>query len=219
MKNVVVGIVLFLSLQSNAQGQIIRRRHAVGDEKPPKAILVELSTFQNKIKFLQQKGNTGGVVAVGTAAKKVDDAMMLDFANNFESCPVYFFLDTNAQKVREKKFKNVLMSADGRFVGDTTLVQYNIVYYGYPVPNDNNPAVKGLVVLDSAFDQMQAPYPYFTPTLKYSTLGGSAQYVYETDKYGIEYYPGAKKLSAALLRYFLPRKQKAPAKTNHFSYK
>ncbi|XZF15161.1 hypothetical protein ACTHGU_03420 [Chitinophagaceae bacterium MMS25-I14] len=101
----------------------------------PKVILIEINTEKNRTTYLQQKGDTQKLAWLREASEGATRAMINDFNDFFNFCPVYYFYDTNLQDVINKNY-SVLMDADRKPLGSNIKIsdtdEIKIAYFGYP---------------------------------------------------------------------------------------
>jgi hypothetical protein len=182
--------------------------------KVPRALLVQLKTEQNRIKAITAAGDMKAVEAVQNDAKGVSTAMINDFTDNFDYCPVYYFLDINMDQVKSRSFKGVLMNADGSTVDQPvisdTSKNYFVVFYGYPESqstpiktasdqaNTGQEMHRGLVVNNYKLQQVA----FFNKAGYLNFLIGigknDKKYRYTSERFDIEYLPSAKQLNEKL---------------------
>ena len=167
-----------------------------------KAVLVQLSSEQNRTDYFQKKGDSKDVKEIVNEAKKVNKVTMLDFKDHFTYCPVYFYIDTNRELIKNKHFEGVLLDAKGMPVKDAVInpstSDYIIAYYGYS-GNDNSaaPDHAGLVILNDQLKQI-----YFLFRNKDFDLSKDplmiARYSYSSARYDIGYKPFATRLNVKM---------------------
>ncbi len=189
-------------------------------EFPPKALLVQLRSEQSRIKYFESHYDNTDAERVRNEAAKIRSAMIHDFRDHFSFCPVYYYIDTNAQLIKEQKFNGVLFNADGITAknivispGDT---DYFIVYYGYP-ENENtelyvmpgagykygsgNVMGRGLIFLNYKYEQRDYYYIIHNfRSLFYRYL--NHDYEFYSKKFDMEYRPKAKNYNDALYEYY-----------------
>jgi hypothetical protein len=101
--------------------------------KYPSAVLLQLPTEHNRIAALKKARRYDDLASVEHDAAEVIQRIRLDFANNFSRCPVFYFVDTNSELVKDRRFEGILFDKDGIQVhnviapGDSN---YVIAYYG-----------------------------------------------------------------------------------------
>ncbi|MFI5196655.1 MAG: hypothetical protein ACHQD8_06160, partial [Chitinophagales bacterium] len=81
--------------------------------KYPRAVLVQLRSEHNRIAALAKDNRYQDIEEVEKDALEVKKRMILDFTNNYHYCPVYYYMDTNADFIKKKVFDGVLMNVDG----------------------------------------------------------------------------------------------------------
>lgn len=184
----------------------------------PKAILVQLSSEQNRIRDLQKRqGDSGKLAQLKRDAAMVCEKMRLDFKDNFTMYPVYFYMDTNFEKIKAGNFTDVLMDVDGDLMertelGDTS-TDFFIIYYGYPkftkqkpkrikanseeAASFDTPTGKYFVICDNKLEQIT-----YVRRGKNSLMNEvppeDKKYVYNSRVFNIGYIPTVKKLPGIL---------------------
>ena len=160
-----------------------------------KAIIIQINSEQNKLRYLQKAGNSKDAQNIADEAMEARKKMITDFNDNFSYCPVYYYIDTNADLVKNKQFKNVLLNPDGLPVKDPLISSsdsdYLIIRYGYPDENTSVRNVKDLVIYTDKF----------TPSFRvhrHEPDKTTRKYVFISRKYDIDYYPAAKELNQKL---------------------
>jgi len=102
----------------------------------PKAVLVQLRSEHNRMDAMERNRSYKELAQVKNDAVQITTRMIADFHDHFNFCPVYFYVDTNLDLVKSRKFQGVLFNADSTpvtnpVISDTSQ-DYLIVYYGYP---------------------------------------------------------------------------------------
>ena len=186
----------------------------------PKAILVQLRSENSRIKGLTATHRTDLLPQLKTDAAAIRAAMTADFKDNFKFCPVYYFMDSNSDKVINKQFEHVLMNADGTYAANLPInggsTDYLIVYFGSPVfqgllekvvadsarykYDPNHISFVGLVVCNDSMQQMTFAYLRSYP--KRLKKGQENKYFYSSSKFEMLYYPFAKNLDRKLKNKF-----------------
>jgi hypothetical protein len=184
--------------------------------KYPCVLLLQLRSEGNRITAITRSGNTKKLEEVKYDAENVRKAMINDFKEDFSYCPVYYFIDSNADLIKNKHFGGILMTLDGTILQDIPEClagdQYLIVYYGFPVAQSRkeavvkdpdreqksygNPSGRGLVMLNDRFEQVSYIYKLGT-----AEIFGNAQKkknYYASAHFDMEYYPLANKFDEKL---------------------
>ncbi len=177
--------------------------------KKPIAVLLQLPSEHNRIEALTKDRRYSDLDQVIKDAIGVKTAMINDFTDNYDQCPVYYYMDTNAYLIQKKQFAGILLDKDGNpkknIIIDSTTTNYLIAYYGYPLDGpmneeddkDKDPHTayiivmgRGLIILNSNFKQVH----YFLKR-GYDNLFINfhiqKKYYYFSKKFDIEYYPFA----------------------------
>ncbi len=112
-------------------------RRAQPGEELPKALLVEILTRQNQRDFLV-KNRPDLLPEFNNDVAEVGRRTVMDWSQNFHVCPLYFFIDTMAEKVRRGEWEGVLLDSTMKPVANPALQpgerNIYIAYYGSPIP-------------------------------------------------------------------------------------
>ncbi len=204
-----------LIFAGTAHAQLFKRMHAKKDERAPKAILVQLFTYQNRVDYFQKHNNKAMLEILERDRDSVMSKMIADFNNNFSYCPVYYYIDTNYQKVLNKDFDGVLLNEQLKPV-QTPVVKstdnnYFIVFFGNNIKgagdNDDSYTVTTsnhkLVVCDDQLNKLEKPLPDGTNNRWPGKIGYQLEgYYYTSPKFDISYKPYAAHFSAKLLDFY-----------------
>jgi hypothetical protein len=193
----------------------------------PKVLLVQMRYEQRKTEQLLQEKKTREAKKVMKEASIIRKVMKNDFEENFSFCPVYYFMDTNAELIKKQVFENVLFTADGIPMQGNVLqpgdTDYFIVYYGYPEEQMNLDATgdeeynginngeamgKGLIFLNYNYRQVDFYYRFAYMDIFQRP---DTRYFYKSQDYDMEYYPFAaqyqKDLNEKINGIFIERKK------------
>jgi hypothetical protein len=146
-------LILISFVSADAQGWRIRQAYRA---RPPKAILVQLFTYPRRVEFYKKTGHTAQLsafqAASATAAKKIVD----DFNDNFDFCPVYYYYDTNAHLIRDRKFSGVLLNPAmlpaKNIILSSTDTNYFIIVNSLLISEDYLPGAKTFAEDESVFN-------------------------------------------------------------------
>ncbi len=101
----------------------------------PTVVLYQLRSEHNRISAMLRNKDPEEAAFVAQEAKEVNKRVYLDFKENFDYCPVYYFMDTNADLIKKRMFNGVLLNDKGELVYDVIpphdSTTYVIAYYGY----------------------------------------------------------------------------------------
>ena len=160
---------------------------------------MQLNDPQNKVNYFRQSGKNTDAENVAGAALEAKKKTIADFTDNFKFCPVYFFMDSNMEKIRNKQFDGALLKADGSLAEATVIsssdTDYLVVRFGIPDDGTTIRTGNALVICSWKFEQLFT-LPKHTPPDK------NTKYSYYSQKYNIEYYPFAKKFESTIGRAF-----------------
>lgn len=198
-------LLLLASLQTVFAADTLNR-------KIPAAVLVQLRAEKNRITTLTAARRYKQVEEVKNDAKKVADAMINDFQDNFNHCPVYYFMDSNAEAVKNKQFDGILLNADGRAVTDPVVNSasnnYLIVYYGYPNYQERRNEVstdqlspyfgRGLIILNHEYEQIAYIFLLSYNEHFYKRNKRLKKYNYHSKRFDMQYIPFAAELQAEI---------------------
>ncbi len=199
-------LLLLTCFRANAQ------HNATKDRSYPSVVLVQLSSEQNRMKALKSGHLYKQLKQLKKDARGAQKATIADFRDHFVYCPVYYYMDTNLNKVIKRDFNGILFDNRGEIVQQQILspsdTDFLIVYYGYPVPqrpkgklirdesaysHSTHQHWKGLVINNFKFEQFnyigQRNKAHFSPK-KYK----HNKYYYTSPIFDIEYHPLAAKL-------------------------
>jgi hypothetical protein len=79
---------------------------------PPKAILVQLFTYPRRIEYYKRNKRTAELKKFQAEAHTAAMQIVRDFNENFDYCPVYYYYDSNARFIMEKKFSGHVLDKD-----------------------------------------------------------------------------------------------------------
>jgi hypothetical protein len=128
--------LLIVSFSAEAQLLGIGRKAKAG-EAPPKAVLIEILTRKNQREFIEAR-RPDLLPQFSHDVTEVAKRTVKDWSTYFRFCPVYFFIDTMADKVTKGEWEGVLL--------DSTLTPFAtpplpngernvyVAYYGSPMP-------------------------------------------------------------------------------------
>ncbi|PZF74693.1 hypothetical protein [Taibaiella soli] len=100
----------------------------------PAALFIQLNTEMVREGYLKKKGDTSGLFRLQNASGNAAQVMMNDFTDNFKFCPVYYFADSNLNRLKDGDL-SVLMDAHHKPVNSEKLASvsgnYFIGYFGF----------------------------------------------------------------------------------------
>lgn len=187
------------------------------DGKLPSAILVQLKSEKNKIVAMTKAKDYKNLALVKKDAFRIQKATINDFKDHITYCPVYYYMDTNAEKVIAGDFGGVLFTADSSPVLASAAglqdKKYIIVFYGYPVtqshrkkvvpdsiaklPQTEAPYGKGLVINNSKMEQISYLYKFDYENYLFKKPK-SRKYIAVSKVFDMEYFPTASVLDMKL---------------------
>lgn len=145
--------------------QMVRRRTALANEKPPKAVLVELFSGYKRVERTQDDLTKPELLL---ALNKANEKMIMDFEDNFKYCPVYYFYDSNIVAIQNGNITEYILDNNGMKVANPVVQDGDscvfLLYYGILVPDESTPfdmhvSKKMLVALDYKGDLLPFPLP------------------------------------------------------------
>ena len=196
-------LVLFVGVRAYAQDTT--------HKKMPSVVLVQLPSEHNRIEAIRKTNNQRLLAEIKEDALGEQAAMIRDFEGNFNYCPVYYFMDTNATLIKKRVFTGVLMNADGTPATNIPLTPgstgYVIAYYGYLAPvyrhqsmedsmrdrlNVEPPFGRGLVILNDKFQELTFFYKLGYDDVLFGLKKKHPELRYNSKHFDIEYYPFVK---------------------------
>jgi hypothetical protein len=210
LKNISLVLLLFIYTHSCFASDSLSHRST-------QVVLVQLSSQHNRIEALTNDKKYNEVEEVKKDAAGVIEAMKRDFKDHFHMCPVYYYMDTNADRIRNRHFDDVLMNSDGSPAKNpglnSTSKNYLIAYYGYPVAqaatngpvtdsitnryNSGEPMGKGLVINNYLFQQVAYFYKFGYQEALFAKKADK-KYTYHSKHFDIDYFPLAEKFNKKL---------------------
>jgi hypothetical protein len=184
----------------------------------PSVILVKLSAETNRINALIKAKRFNDLEKFKSEAEIVRNVTIADFNDNFNYCPVYYFIDTNMQLIIDGKFEGVLLNKDLSVATNTPLNDssnmHSIVYYGFPqwqtkkgkwdttkssTAEGGKPFGKALVINDPKLRQIYYLYWLDNDFFNFKFMSKKKNnYKYTSKKFELEYYPFAAELNRKL---------------------
>ena len=209
-------VLLVITLcHADAEAQLLMRRHARKNEPAPGAILVQLPTYQRRIDYLQRPKDSAKLQQVKRDADSMQAKMVLDFSDNIDYCPVYFFYDSDIEKIKNKQLNGVLLNSNLRPVQPSSVTaigkNYFIVLFGL-VYEETTGESEGslsagqsvasskqrLQVYDSDYQKVKKPLPSGTNNVWAKPKRDISAYQYESPLFNIYYHPYAARFNAKL---------------------
>lgn len=210
-------VILMMSIYTDAPCQLLMRRHAKKSELPPKVILVQLPTYENRMEYFKKANKTESLQLLKKDADSMQSKIIADFNDNVNYCPVYYFYDRDLDKIRSKEFSGVVMNSQLEPLNNPIITandsSYFIALFGHVIQQGNNTKSEGtatagynvasnkqkLQVLDHRYNKVQKPLPSGTN----NAWGGKPKrspefYKYESSKFDIYYIPYAANFNSKL---------------------
>lgn len=207
-----IALILLVICATNAcfAQDTLGKKQDTSVDKFPKAILVQLRSEHNRMAALSNGKRQKELEILKNDAVNVTSKMIADFKDHFNFCPVYYYMDTNLDLIKNRVFKGVLFNADSTPANDLvisdTSKDYLIVFYGYPTAqsrtksiitdstkyryNSGEPIGKGLVINNYKFQQVSyIANPEYQNSLFRTKI--NKKYKYLSNHFDIEYFPHA----------------------------
>lgn len=206
----------------DTQAQVFKKRSSAR-YIPPKVILIQLNTYPSKVKQFYKNGDAESFKLLKGQTDTVIQKMVADFNDNFTYCPYYFYIDTNANLVKEGKLDGILLDKNLNPIGKSPITDtnYRITLFGVNAPplekyqtNTKNDlydasyslgsSKPGLVLLRYNFDYVKYPEPYFTAHKIKQLKQPFQSYVFVSKQFNdVVYRPYAKSLSNAFTTFYI----------------
>ncbi|WP_276133841.1 hypothetical protein [Polluticoccus soli] len=131
---------------------------------PPKAIFVQLFTYPRRVAFYKKTKRTEDLIKFQREAHNAAMQIVKDFNENFDYCPVYYYYDTNARFIMDKKFTGHILNKDLTPATDLIVkpndTNYLIVMNALMMSEDFLPGRKGEDIdIFSASDNVNSAKP------------------------------------------------------------
>ena len=199
--------VLLFALVSISTATLARKGYP---DSQPKVILVQLRSESARMRGADEVSRPDFAEMIKKDGAEVAAAMIADFKDHFRFCDVYYYMDTDAEKVINKQFGQVLMNADGSLATqipvDKNSHDYLIVYYGKPVLERSVNEYTGLVICNDSMQQIGYLSTGFNGT-RYYKKNFNAKYWYRSEKFDMSYFPMAARLEEDLKDNYIQRKR------------
>jgi hypothetical protein len=179
-----------------------------------KAVLVKLYSEVNRINHFESRGDKTNANYVREDAAEIVKATIGDFKNNFNTCKVYYFIDTNLNQVLAANLEGILLDEHLKPATNTVLkngdTSFLIVYYGIPddVETDDRDGTvyrsggyphDGLVVLGHDYKRVRRLDHFIYKNHPFRMK--VRQFLYTSKRFAIEYRPWARELEENLEKY------------------
>jgi hypothetical protein len=194
------------------------------DNARTKAVLVQLKSENRRMQAMYAAKDYRQLHQLTSDVKEVASVTIKDFEQDFKYCPVYYYMDTNLQHIKERKFDGVLFDADGQIITKPVIspadTDYLIVLYGYPAVQEpgtqkvsdsakykvgnGEPFGRGLVIHNYKLEQVNYLYKVtldegkFFFTRMFQKRSKRNNNFYFSKQHGLEYMPFAKQFSERL---------------------
>ncbi|UTW61923.1 hypothetical protein KFE98_18195 [bacterium SCSIO 12741] len=176
---------LFLMHTSGVWAQNSRKASDQIYELKNGVLLVRLMTRSKSINALEKAGNTKQADKIKAEQQQKNQQIIAAFQNYFDFCPVYFFLSDQTAEVKARNWDKVVF-LNAELQADTSLTDFNpevfmMAEFGIVEPkvNDGIPVsdqgLPGLVISNSDFVQLSAPFPYYIRTYENLPVEKKAQ--------------------------------------------
>jgi hypothetical protein len=142
MRNLLFLIIFLTTLLNGpaAEAQLFGRRAPRG-ATPPKALLVTILTRKVQREYLKMH-RPDLLPEFNRDVHEVAKRTILDYSRHFRYCPVYFFVDTMADKVATGEWEGVILDSAMQPVTNPVIrpgdKNFYIAYYGSPVPQPDS---------------------------------------------------------------------------------
>ena len=195
------------------------RRHARKNEPAPGAILVQLPTYQRRIDYLQRPKDSTKLQQVKRDADSMQAKMVLDFSDNIDYCPVYFFYDSDIEKIKNKQLDGVLLDSNLVPVQQSSvnaigknyfIVLFGLVYEEITGKSEGSLSAgqsvasskQRLQVYNSDYEKVKKPLPSGTNNAWAKPKRDISAYQYESPLFNIYYHPYAARFNAKLHAFY-----------------
>ncbi len=190
---------------------VIARSEKKGE--PPVAVLVQLKVEKNRMDALAQAHASTMLNSLVRDRDGILHAMINDFKDNFNLCPVYYFMDTNYSEVEKGHLEGVLLNADLTPVANNPIgnnTNYLVVSYGKPsvkgkyTEKEEDPKayihdvvwdMEQAFIISDAHMHFKAMFYRYKGDKRALKKHSDKRYSYCSNDFEMEYFPGAGRLN------------------------
>lgn len=191
---------------NTTSAQIFKRKYAKKEEKAPSMILVQLPRYENRMEFLTKSAQTAKAEQIRRDADSISAKMILDFTDNFNFCPVYYYYDNNAGKIKDGQYEGVVFDKNLQPVNANVITKNHVIaLFGYNIQADSgyagqtvNSEKLRLQILDPNLKRLQRPLPNGTNNVWARSKQDITAYQYESPMFNIYYHPYVAQYNAKL---------------------
>lgn len=190
-------------------------------ENSPKAIFVQLPTFQSRVKSFEAANAKERLAELKRDCDSLTAKQVMDFTDNFSFCPVYYYIDTNFYRIINGQVNGVFLDKNLKPANPslTPSDNYFLVMFGYPIPGQydidtatgrlpefaysNVHKSQRLVVLNKKKQLVKRPnlnHSFFIFDGVF--VMPESDYIYNSKHFDIYYRPYAKYLDRKLKMYY-----------------
>ena len=151
-------LTLILSVDSNAQSRKkIAREHIISLNDG--VILCRLQRSDERIAQLDSLGLHAEAEEIRKSQKQENEKIVKAFESHFDFCDVYFFYSDNVDQIKRGDYSFLLEPDDKKIEKLKTANIYFAAYKLMPHDTEFNSRSKGIVIMDSDFHTVEAPFP------------------------------------------------------------
>ncbi len=141
MRTAFLSILTMIMLFGGPAGAQMFGRRAPKGATPPKALFVILLTRQNQREYLK-KTRPELLPEFERDVSEVARRTVIDYSKHFRYCPVYFFIDSNANKVATGDWEGVLLDSSLQPARNPVVrpgsKDFFIAHFGSPIPQPDS---------------------------------------------------------------------------------
>jgi hypothetical protein len=185
---------------------LLKNKHARKTAFPPKVILVQLRSESSKLNYFLAHNLKKEFRLAQKDASNIRRVTKNDFEENFKFCPVFYFIDSNLDYIKQQDFQDHVFTANGIPMPPNTIrrgdTNYFIVYYGHPqnqyaidigdqnlINTDNGEVLgKGLIFMNYRYEQVDYYVKFDYETL-FSTP--DSRFFFKSENFDMQYFPFA----------------------------
>jgi hypothetical protein len=122
-------------------------------------LLVRLYTATYKTNALLERGKEDDAVRTQREQYYINREMYIAFKATYKFSPVYFFYNTDSEKVKKGEFEGILLNE--KLYPDSSIKINPSHYYIAEMDNTPGTGLYALVVKDNNFEFLEKPFPYY----------------------------------------------------------
>ncbi|MCO6493492.1 MAG: hypothetical protein J5I98_34040 [Phaeodactylibacter sp.] len=154
---------LLLSATAGCRAVRLRKAQALEQAEALRngMLLVRLPSGEQRIAALEAEGMAEQAQRASETLKAENERIAQAFSQEWDYCPVYFFFAEYSAAIRLGQFESYLLDASLKAVPTESLAgtTFFIAEFGTLQSSSGNAGLSALLLMDSAFRQLEGPFP------------------------------------------------------------